>query len=186
MALGATVYKAVVDLSDLDRNIYGSYPLTIARHPSETEERLMLRVLAFAMHAGERLVFGRGLSAEGEPALWAIADTGEIEEWIELGTPDVKLVRRAAGRSDHVRILAYDEAKIGPWWQASAGEFGRIDKLVVVGVSDEATAALGAMANRNMRLAVTIQDGTIWVSDDHVNVQIDPIRLKGENQKPWL
>ena len=99
MALGATVYKAVLDLSDLDRNLYGTFPLTVARHPSETEERLMLRILAFAMHAGERLSFGRGLSTEGEPALWAIDDTGEIEEWIELGTPDVKQVRRAAGKS---------------------------------------------------------------------------------------
>lgn len=186
MALGATVYKAVLDLSDLDRNLYGTFPLTVARHPSETEERLMLRILAFAMHAGERLSFGRGLSTEGEPALWAIDDTGEIEEWIELGTPDVKQVRRAAGKSAHVRILAYDEAKVEPWWTANAGELGRIDKLVVVGVSDEASAALAAMANRNMKLAVTIQDGTIWVSDDRTNVRVDPIWMKRENQKPWL
>lgn len=186
MALGSTVYKAVLDISDLDRNLYGSFPLTLARHPSETEERLMLRVLAFAMHAGERLSFGRGLSAEGEPALWAIDDTGEIDEWIELGTPDVKQIRRAAGRSGHVRILCYDESKMTPWWQANAGELGRLDKLAVVGVSDESAEVLASMAHRNMKLAVTIQDGTIWVSDDRTNVQIEPIWLKHENQKAWL
>lgn len=102
MALGATVYKATIDVSDLDRDSYGNYVLTIARHPSETEERLMLRVLAFCRLAGERLEFGRGLSTEGEPALWEIDDTGAIVQWIEVGCPDVKQVRKAAGRSEHV------------------------------------------------------------------------------------
>lgn len=184
MALGATVYKAQLDLSDLDRNYYASHLLTVARHPSETEERLMLRVLAFALHAGERLEFGRGLSAEGEPALWAIDDTGSIETWIDVGTPDVRQVRKSAGRSAHVTVLAYDEAKIGPWWSASSGEFSKIDKLTVLSVSDESVAALAAMASRNMKLAVTIQDGTVWVSDDdRHNAQIDFVHLKEENQK---
>lgn len=109
MALGSTVYKATLDISDLDRGYYATHVLTVARHPSETEERLMLRILAFASLAGEHLEFGRGLSTEGEPALWEIDDTGTIERWIEVGCPDVRQVRRAAGRSNHVTVLAYGE-----------------------------------------------------------------------------
>ena len=172
MALGATVYKATVDISDLDRNYYGKHQLTIARHPSETEERLMLRVLAFCRHADERTEFGRGLSTEGEPALWQLDDTGAIAEWIDVGWPDVKQVRKAAGRSDSVVILTYDEARYTPWWESHKGDFGKIDKLTVLAVPDEFIAPLAGLADRNMRLAVTIQDDVIWISDDSRSVEV--------------
>lgn len=182
MALGATVYKATIDISDLDRGYYGNHVLTVARHPSETEERLMLRILAFCRHAGEQLEFGRGLSTEGEPALWEMDATGAIVSWVEVGCPDVKQVRKAAGRSEHVLIVAYDEARVEPWWTANRGDFGKINKLSVITVSDENAAALAAMASRNMKLAVTIQDGVIWVSDDRVSLQIDITVLQEERQ----
>lgn len=183
MALGATVYKAVIDVSDLDRGCYGNYVLTVARHPSETEERLMLRILAFSRLAGERLEFGRGLSTEGEPALWEIDDTGSIVHWIEVGCPDVKQVRRAAGKSGHVQIIAYDEDRLEPWWQSNRGEFGKIGKLSVVAIGNDDVQGLAQMAQRNMRLAVTIQDGTIWVSDDTRSLQIDLRELQSEHQR---
>lgn len=173
MALGATVYRAHLDISDLDRHYYATHALTLARHPSETEERLMLRVLAFALNAGERLSFGRGLSTEGEPALWEIDDTGAVAHWIEVGWPDVKQTRKAAGRSGAVTILTYDEAKVGPWWSAQSGDFGKIAHLSVVCVDDETVTALAKLCSRNMQLGVTIQDGTLWVSDDEANVQVD-------------
>lgn len=183
MALGATVYKATIALSDLDRNYYAEHVLTIARHPSETETRLMLRVLAFCLHAGERLEFGRGLSTEGEPALWEIDDTGTIVNWIELGTPDVRTVRKAAGKSEHVTVLAYDEARIEPWWASNAGEFGKILKLAIIAIDNAAAEALAGMCSRNMKLAVTIQDGAIWVSSDTQNVQIDLKWLQRERAR---
>ena len=183
MALGATVYKAVLDISDLDRGSYGNYVLTVARHPSETEERLMLRILAFSRLAGERLEFGRGLSTEGEPALWEIDDTGAIVYWIEVGCPDVKQVRRAAGKSGHVQIMAYDEDRLEPWWQSNRGEFGKIEKLSVVAVKNEDVRGLAQMAQRNMRLAITIQDGTIWVSNDTCSLQIDLQQLQNEHRR---
>ena len=173
MALGATVYKATIDVSDLDRDSYGNYVLTIARHPSETEERLMLRVLAFCRLAGERLEFGRGLSTEGEPALWEIDDTGAIVQWIEVGCPDVKQVRKAAGRSEHVQIVAYGEDRVEPWWEGNKGDFAKIGKLTVVSVPDDQVTALASMASRNMKLAVTIQDGILWISDDRDSLQIE-------------
>lgn len=172
MALGATVYKATVDISDLDRPYYGRHVLTIARHPSETEERLMLRLLAFCRHADEHTEFGRGLSTEGEPALWQIDDTGVIAEWIDVGWPDVKQVRKAAGRSDRVVIITYDEAKYEPWWQSNRGDFGKIDKLTVLAVDDAFVGPLASLADRNMRLAVTIQDDIAWISDDRRSVEV--------------
>lgn len=178
MALGATVYKAHLDISDLDRNYYASHVLTVARHPSETEARLMLRVLAFAMHAGERLQFGRGLSTEGEPALWEIDDTGAIAHWIEVGWPDVKQTRKAAGKSAAVTVLTYDDARVGPWWSANAGDFGKIRHLGVARVDDETLGALEGMCSRNMQLAVTIQDGIFYVSDDKTSVEVSLEWLK--------
>lgn len=173
MALGATVYKATIDISDLDRGYYANHVLTMARHPSETEARLMLRLLAFCANAGERLEFGRGLSAEGEPALWEIADTGEIAHWFEVGCPDVKQVRRAAGKSSRVTILAYGDDRIGPWWTTNQADFNKIGKLEVLAVADAPVERLAAMAKRNMKLAVTIQDGIVWISDDEGSLQIE-------------
>src|SRR5512140_3190997 len=99
MALGATVYRASLTVSDLDRGVYGQHSLTLARHPSETDERMMVRLLAFALHADEALEFGRGLSAEEEPDLVRRDLTGAIEQWIEVGLPDEKEIRKACGRS---------------------------------------------------------------------------------------
>mgnify|MGYP000040546019 FL=1 len=183
MALGATVYKAQLSISDLDRNWYGEPVLTLARHPSETETRLMLRVLAWCMRAGEKLEFGRGLSTDGDPALWELDDTGAIIDWVELGVPDLRTVRKAAGKSEHVLVLAYDEARTAPWWESLKGDFSKISKLAVVLIHDDEAKALGSMATRNMKLAVTIQDGVFWVSNDHSSLQIDPEWLKREDER---
>lgn len=183
MALGAVVYKAQLSISNLDRGWYGQPVLTIARHPSETEKRLMLRVLAWCVRSGERLEFGRGLSAEGEPALVETDDTGAIVDWVELGVPDVRAIRKAAGKSEHVLVLAYDSDRVTPWWESVKGELSRIDKLSVIFVADEEAEALAAMASRNMKFAVTIQDGIIWVNSDTTDVQITPEYLKRETQR---
>lgn len=178
MALTATVYKATIDVSDLDRGYYANHVLTLARHPSETEERLMLRVLAFCRYAGEHLEFGRGLSSDGEAALWEIDPTGAIATWIDVGIQDVKQVRRAAGRSDRVVLLAYDQARIEPWWQSHSADLNKIKKLTVWTISDEQVHSLAALVSRNMKLAVTIQDGVIWVSNDTQSVEITLNALK--------
>lgn len=173
MALGATIYKAVLDVSDLDRGYYESRNLTIARHPSETEARMMLRVLAYALYAGEHVEFGRGISTEDEAALWEINEAGDIGRWIEIGVPDTKTVRKAAGKSDDVVVLAYDQARIEPWWASHKGDFSKIEKLTVRWISDEHLALVAAMSKRNMKLAATIQDGIVWLADDTQNIEIE-------------
>ncbi|MGA1371465.1 MAG: YaeQ family protein, partial [Pseudomonadales bacterium] len=114
MALRSTVYRCALDVANVDLGYYAAHDLTLARHPSETEARLMLRVLAFALHATDAMEFGRGLSSEDEPDLWDRDETGRIRHWIMLGLPDERRLRRAAGRSDRVTLITYGERALKP------------------------------------------------------------------------
>ena len=172
MALGATIYKATLEISDLDRGWYGTRHLTIACHPSETESRMMVRVLAFALYASDKLEFGRGISADDDADLWEMNEAGDIGRWMDVGTPDNKSLRRAAGKSDDVVVLAYDDAKVEPWWASNKGDFGKINKLTILRITDEEREALAGMCSRNMHLAATIQDGTVWMADDAQNLEL--------------
>jgi uncharacterized protein YaeQ len=116
MAIKSTIFKARLNIADMDRPYYGEHTLTLARHPSETDERMMVRLLAFALFADERLEFGRGLSAEDEPALWRKDYSGAIERWIEVGLPDEKALRKAAGRAAEVIVVAYGGRAMDVWW----------------------------------------------------------------------
>ncbi len=173
MALGATVCKAFVDISDIDRGFYDSRTLTIAQHPSETPARMMLRLMAWILFAGDKTEFGRGLSTDGEPDVFETNDAGDIYRWIEVGCPDIKTLRRAAGKSEDVVVIAYDEARIEPWWQSRKGDLSKIDKLSVRWISDEDLEKIAAMAARNMKFAATLQDGVIWIADESRNIEIE-------------
>ena len=120
MAVGAKVHKVELQVSDLDRHHYGTHPLVLAQHPSETDERVMLRVLAYALFADERLEFGRGLSTDDEPDLWRRDLTGAIEQWIELGQPDESRVRKACGRAREVVVITYGGRAADLWWEKNA------------------------------------------------------------------
>ena len=129
MALKATVHRATLQVSDLDRHHYATHTLTLAQHPSETEARLMVRLLAFALFADERLEFGRGLSSEGEPDLWQRSLTGEIEHWIELGQPDEVDLRRACGRARRVTVVGYSGRDLSVCWGKNAAGLARCAHL---------------------------------------------------------
>jgi len=178
MALKATVYKAELDISDMDRGHYGSHSLTLARHPSETEERLMLRLLAFAMHADEALAFGRGLSTEDEPDLWLKDPTGSIELWIDLGLPDERRLRRAAGRTRRVLLLAYGERAVEVWWRKQRAACARLPTLTVLTLTDAMLTEVSAFAARNMRLQFTLQDGQITIADGERYLEVTVNRLQ--------
>ena len=173
MALGATICKAFIDVSDIDRGYYDSRSLTVALHPSEMPARMMVRLLAWILFASERTEFGRGLSTEGEPAVLETNDAGDIARWIEVGCPDIKTIRKAAGRSEDVVVLAYDEARIEPWWQSRKGDMSKVDKLSVRWITDADLEKLAAMHGRNMKLAATVQDGIVWLADDAHNFEIE-------------
>ena len=174
MALKATLFKVELQVSDLDRNYYQTHSLTLARHPSETDERMMVRLLAFALNASEHLQFTKGLSTEAEPDLWQKNLHGEIELWIEVGVPDEKRIRKGSNRSEQVIIYAYGARTAPLWWQNIRTDLIRFDNLTICYLSPEDTAALAGLTNRNMALQATLQDGVIWIGNSDRTLTITP------------
>lgn len=178
MALKATIFKAELHVADMDRNYFQTHALTIARHPSETDERMMMRVIAFAFHAGDALAFGKGLSSDDEPDLWQKDLTGAIEKWIDVGQPDEKIIRRACGRAAQVFVYNYGVRTADAWWQAQRDSLERQSNLTVKNIPMTASAALAKLADRSMELQCTIQDGQIWLTDGNATVHVEPLLLK--------
>ena len=173
MALKSTIFKAEVAIADIDRGYYQDHVLRIAQHPSETSERMMVRLLAFALHADDALEFGRGISSDDEPDLWRRDLTGAIKAWIDVGLPDEREVRKACGRADQVHVLAYGGRAVDLWWQAAREKLERQDRLSVSEVPLEASRALAELADRTMRLQVTIQEGHVLVGNGATTVGVD-------------
>ncbi|MCC8363785.1 YaeQ family protein [Lysobacter sp. A6] len=172
MALKATVIKAELQLSDLDRHHYATYPLTLAQHPSETDQRLMVRLAAFALFASERLEFGRGLSNEEDPDLWLRDYTGDIEQWIDLGQPDESRIRKACGRARQVIVVNYGGRAADLWWDKNSASLARLENLTVIDIDAASVEALAAMMDRNMRLNAIVQDGELQLMGDNGSVAL--------------
>ncbi|HWH46793.1 MAG TPA: YaeQ family protein [Burkholderiales bacterium] len=183
MALKATIFKADLRIADMDRPYYGDHTLTIARHPSETDERMMVRLLAFALHADEALSFGRGLSSDDEPDLWQKDLTGSIQFWIEVGLPDEKRVRKACGRAGQVVVYSYGGRAAELWWEQVNGKFGPAKNLSVIALPAASTRTLAQLALRNMELQFTIQEGHVWISDKEQVIELIPATLKSPESR---
>ena len=177
MALKSTICKAVLDVSDVDRNYYAEHALTIARHPSETDERMMVRLSPSRSTRTSTSTFGKGLAEDDEPDLWHKDLTGAIAHWIEVGQPDDKTLLRAAGRAARVTVYAY-RSGAELWWAPIADQLARAKHLAVWRIPTSASRMLSTLAARSMHLQCTIQDGGLWVSDAAQNVQIEPVALK--------
>lgn len=181
MALKATIYKANLQIADIDRGVYATHALTLARHPSETDERLMVRLLAFALqtpaddHDGA-LAFARGISDTDEPDLWQHSLGGELRHWVEVGQPDERRLARACGRADRVTIYAYGSAA-AVWWAGVQGKVARLSNLAVWQVPAAQAQALAEIAARSMQLQVTVQDGQCWVGNGERSVEVEPVAL---------
>lgn len=179
MAQNAKVFKAHLQIADMDRHYYAEHTLTIARHPSETDERMMLRLLAFAFFAAEKLEFTRGLSADDEPDLWIKNYVDEIELWIDLGLPSEKRIRKACNRAKRVVVMCYgSDQAITPWLHTVRNELSRQKHLQLLRLSSEQSLALAALADRNMQLQVNIQEGQIWVSSEHGALMVELESIK--------
>lgn len=178
MASNATIFKAVLHIADMDRHYYQDHALTLARHPSETDERMMVRLLAFARHAHEALSFGRGLSTDDEPDLWQKDLTGVIELWIDVGQRDEKTIRQACGRANQVYLYTYGGRGADQWWKDNATSLERFSNLTVMNVPVDGSRTLTALAQRTMELHCTIQDGQVLIGDGKQAVQIDLATLK--------
>jgi uncharacterized protein YaeQ len=181
MALKATIHKANVQLSDIDRGVYGDHPLIIARHPSETDERMLIRLLAFALNVPPddtrgAIEFAKDMWDADEPALWHRDLTGQILHWIEVGQPDEKRLLRTTSRVGRVSVYSFSSST-PLWWKGIASQLTRARNLTVWQIPAEQSRALAALAQRSMELQVTVQDGSIWVGDGDRSIEVTPARL---------
>jgi len=174
MALKATVFKVELQVSDMDRSYFQSHSLTVARHPSETDERMMVRLLAFALNADEHLQFTKGLSSDNEPDLWLKNLHGGIEHWIEVGLPDERRIRKGYNQTERMAIYTYGEHAAPIWWKNIESSLTRFNNLSVYYFSAEDTDSIAKMTGRNMSLQATIQDGDIWFGDENNTIMISP------------
>lgn len=176
MAQKSTIYKVELSVSDMDRHYYETHKLTVAKHPSETDERLMVRIVAFALNAHEQLEMTKGLSTDDEPDIWQKSLSGELELWVALGQPSEKVVRQSCGKADQVIIYCYGGRTAEMWWDKIKNSTTRFDNLQVLNFSEADTAALEKLASRAMKLQVNIQDGEVMVSVDDEIAYVTPVR----------
>ena len=181
MALKATIFKVVLQIADMDRSVYVDHGVTIARHPSETDERMMVRLLALALHLPAdtdhgTLEFAKGLWDVDEPDLWHKDLTGQIVHWIEAGQPDDKRLMKASGRAERVTVLCFSPGA-AIWWAGIATRITRARNIAVWQIDSTQSQALAALAQRSMQLQVSVQDGTAWIGDGQRSVEITPVRL---------
>ncbi|HEY1080946.1 MAG TPA: YaeQ family protein [Prosthecobacter sp.] len=184
MALKATIFKASLDISDIDRNAYSDHNLTLAQHPSETDERLMARLLAYALNVPSnndrgQLEFGKDMWDPDEACLWQRDLTGLLVHWIEIGQPDEKRLQRVCSRAEKVTVYSFSSST-PTWWAGIGGKVTRLRNLTVWQIPAEQSQQLAAMAQRSMSLQITLQDGGLWVSNGEDSVEITLQRLYGE------
>lgn len=187
MALKSTIFKAQLQIADMDRALYADHSLTLARHPSETDERMMMRLLAFALAVPAdtdhgALEFAAGLSDTDEPDLWQKDLTGELKQWVEVGQPDDRRLAKACGRADRVRIWSYSSST-PIWWSGIEGKVIRLANLEVWQIDAAESQALAALAERGMQLQITVQEGHVWVGNGRESVSLEPRRLKEIQQR---
>jgi len=186
MALKSTIFKANLQVADIDHGYYAEHALTLARHPSETDERMMVRVVALALHAHQlhdlcrgdgTLAFGAGLSNPDDPDVSLTDFTGRKRLWIEVGQPEDKPLTKACAQADAVIVLAYS-AQADVWWRGIANRLTRLDRLQVWRLPADAVQALQALAERSMQLQATLQDGALTLSSTQGSVHLEPERWK--------
>lgn len=178
MALQATPYKVELNLTDLDRGVYENLRFTVARHPSETEERLAVRLIAYALWYSESLAFGRGLSDVDEPALWEKSLDDRVLHWIEVGQPDAERITWCSRRTERFSLVAYGSLRV---WQGKVLDSVRgLKNLNVVAVGQEALEALAADLPRSLSWSVMISEGSLFITDERGQHEIPLGWLAGE------
>ncbi len=175
MAIKSTIYKIDLQIADMDRSYYAQHSLTLARHPSETDERLMVRLMAFALYADEALTFGKGLSDDEEPDLWQKDLTGSIKHWIDVGLPDERKVRKACGRATKVTVVLYGGRAADVWWNQNSKVLSKLNNLSVINLPS--TQEISRIASRNLNISCTIQDNQLLIGHEAGSIEVSPIIL---------
>lgn len=176
MALKSTIYKIDLNIADMDRQYYAQHSLTLAKHPSETDERVMVRLIAFTLFANESLIFGKGLSDDEEPDLWQKDLTGAIQLWIDVGLPTEKDIRKACGKSAKVAVVLYGGRIADMWWDQNSKGLLKLNNLTVINLPE--TQELAKLAAKSINISCTVQDGEVLLSHDSGSFDITPVFLK--------
>ncbi|MDF1880528.1 YaeQ family protein [Sulfurimonas sp. MAG313] len=171
MAAGAIIYKASLNIANMDTHYYAEHDLTIAKHPSENDLRLMVRIIAFVLNASEDLAFSKGISADDEPDIWEKKLDGEIKLWIDLGQPDEKRIRKACGRSEEVIIYTYQDGAARSWWKQEENKLKRFKNLKVIFLKIEEN--VDVLTQRSMKLQANMMDAELTLLDDVHSVVIE-------------
>lgn len=182
MALSSTIYKAMLNISNLDRNDYREHQLTLARHPSETEERLMVRLVAYILFAQEGMNFADALSNEDEPDLWLKDLTGSVSLWIDVGMPSERSIRKACGRAGQVLVVTYGGTRAGYWWKENRELLLKCRNLTVLNLPEATTRALETWASRSMAFSCTLEAGQLWLINDEDTLAVEPVVLQRAEQ----
>lgn len=170
MAIKSTIFKVALSVADVTRNYYEDHAFTVARHPSETDLRLLVRLMAFALNAHEHLQLTKGLASADEPDLWQLSLTGEIEHWIELGQPVEKRLRQSCGKASRVSVYNYQKSASHMWFEAIKADVERFAHLGIYRLTMDSEADVEKMMDRSMRLNCLIDDDRISLSDDSRSV----------------
>jgi uncharacterized protein YaeQ len=178
MAQKATIYKVELSVSDMDRHYYETHKLIVAKHPSETDERLMVRIVAFALNAHESLEMTKGISTDDEPDIWQKSLNGALDVWVALGLPSEKVMRQSCSKADKVIVYPYGGKTAEIWWDKIKKSTTRFENLQVINFSEQDTGALAKLASRAMRLQINIQDGDVMVSVGDSIVYLTPLKWK--------
>ena len=177
MALKPTIYKFRISLTDMNRDYYDSFNLTVAQHPSETEQRLMIRIIAYILNAHPDLKFGKGLSDEEEASLWQINYSDEINVWVELGQPDEKRLKKACNQAKQVKLYTYGSSS-GTWWSGAKNNLKKFDRLSIELFEQTTCDALVKLLRRNMEFQCSIQDGQLWLSSGDETLLVETETLQ--------
>ncbi|MGO4910546.1 YaeQ family protein [Pseudorhodobacter sp. W20_MBD10_FR17] len=178
MAQNATIYKVELSVSDMDRHYYETHKLTVAKHPSETDERLMVRIVAFALNAHEYLEMTKGLSTDDEPDIWQKSLSGELDVWVALGLPSEKVIRQSCSKAGKVVVYPYGGKTAEMWWDKIKGSTTRFENLQVISFSQQDTGELAKLASRAMKIQINIQDGEVMVSVGDTIIYVTPLKWK--------
>ena len=170
MAANATIYKAILNIANMDIHYYEEHNLTLAQHPSENDVRLMVRLIAFILNAHEDLVFCKGIAQDDEPDLWQKSLGGDIELWIDLGQPDEKRIKKACGRSDKVIIYTFQAGMANSWFKQIENSLKRFKNLEVVYL--DINGEVEDLAARAMKLQANISDGELSLIEGDTTILI--------------
>ena len=178
MALKATIFKVELSIADMDRHYYADHHLTIARHPSESDKRMMLRVIAFAFNANEHLIFTKGLSDVDEPEVWQKNYSDEIELWIELGQPSEQRIKKGCNQAQQMLVYSFDNGMFNQWWLKEKNVLNQRKNLSIYTIAEDIIEQLANLVTRTMKIQCTIDDGQAWFTLANANVEVTMKKIK--------